>query len=131
MTPDDVTAELDRPATSLRAAAEILGIGKTNAYNIAGRVTRDTGRGDLIEGVPVLRVGGRYSVPTAPLRAALGIDELRSGEQRESHSATAGHVAAGLSDDRLDRLLDALLVELLIRRLPAVLTETGQSGGRF
>lgn len=52
---------------SLLTAAEILGIARTAAYALARR-------GELTEGVPILRVGGRYTVSTAHLRRVLGIE---------------------------------------------------------
>ena len=61
---------LDNPeiyTVSLLEAAEILGIARTAAYGAARR-------GHLTDGVPVLRVGGRYTVSTAALRRVLGID---------------------------------------------------------
>ncbi|CUU60626.1 hypothetical protein Ga0074812_14343 [Parafrankia irregularis] len=45
-------------------AGEILGIGRTKAYELAAR--------DEFP-VPVLRIKGRYQVPTAPLKHLLGI----------------------------------------------------------
>lgn len=61
---------LSNPAiytVSLLTAAEILGIARTAAYALARR-------GELTEGVPILRVGGRYAVSTAHLRRVLGLE---------------------------------------------------------
>ncbi len=51
--------------TDLVTAADVLGIGRTAAYDLARR-------GDFP--VPVLRVGTRYVVPTAGLLRLLGVD---------------------------------------------------------
>ncbi|MBS2966561.1 helix-turn-helix domain-containing protein [Actinocrinis puniceicyclus] len=53
------------PTLDIVTAGRLLGIGRTTAYQLArhGRFP-----------VPVLRVGGSYRVPTAPLLALLGID---------------------------------------------------------
>ncbi|MGZ9828746.1 hypothetical protein ACXYTP_17710 [Tsukamurella ocularis] len=118
MTTEELLAELDRPAVQLRVAAEILGIGKSHAYQLAARVTAETGRGDLVEGVPVFRIGSRYSVPSAALRAVLQLDRPAVVEPPSTPS-----IVDGFSEERLDRLLDALLVELLARRLPAAMAE--------
>lgn len=48
-------------------AAELLGIGRNLAYEIAGR------DGELA-GVPVIRVGRRLLIPQARLLAVLGLD---------------------------------------------------------
>ncbi|WP_241831078.1 helix-turn-helix transcriptional regulator [Parafrankia soli] len=45
-------------------ASEILGFSRSKAYQLARA-------GEFP--VPVIRTGGQYTVPTAPLRAALGI----------------------------------------------------------
>nr|DAL10383.1 MAG TPA_asm: Pyocin activator protein PrtN [Caudoviricetes sp.] len=56
-----------RPTISLRQAAKVLCVGESTAYAAvrAGKFP-----------IPVLHVGGRIIVPTAPLLEALGIDEL-------------------------------------------------------
>lgn len=62
MTPteiDDLGVSCDVPT-----AARALGIGKTSAYTAIREGTFP---------VPVLRVGARYVVPTAGLKAALGL----------------------------------------------------------
>ncbi|MFI5985626.1 helix-turn-helix domain-containing protein [Streptomyces sp. NPDC051555] len=53
-------------AVDLRTAARALGIGRATAYKL------------VRQGVfpcPVLRVGGRYRIPTTPLMRLLGIEE--------------------------------------------------------
>jgi len=61
------------PATTrLRRAADLLGIGMTLAYERAQE-------GELAPGIPVLKVGGLYVVPTAPLERALGIESPDTG----------------------------------------------------
>jgi len=54
---------------SVEEAARLLGVGRTLGYSLA----REQGR--LADGVPVLRVGSRLVVPTAPLLRALGIEQ--------------------------------------------------------
>lgn len=49
-------------------AAELLGVSRNTAYEAARR------EGQL-GGIPVIRVGRRLLVPTAPLRSALGMEE--------------------------------------------------------
>lgn len=56
---------LPYPTCSIETAATILGIGRSTAYAAA----RD---GSL----PTVRISGRILVPTAKLRAMLGLDEL-------------------------------------------------------
>jgi hypothetical protein len=53
------------PILDVVTAGRLLGIGRTTAYQLArnGRFP-----------VPVLRIGGGYKVPTAPLLALLGIN---------------------------------------------------------
>ena len=59
----------DRATTSVTDAAVMIGISRTLAFE----EIRQTGQ---LVGVPVLRVGRRrLLIPTAPLRAALGLDE--------------------------------------------------------
>ncbi len=55
------------PTIDLVRAAELFGIGRDGAYEAAKR-------GELCAGVPVLRVGGRYRVPTVAVERVLGID---------------------------------------------------------
>ncbi|ORT46764.1 DNA-binding protein [Frankia sp. KB5] len=56
---------------SIVTAGEILGIGRTKSYELAARNEFP---------VPVLRIKGRYQVPTAPLKQLLRINK----ENRES-----------------------------------------------
>ncbi|TCJ34508.1 DNA-binding protein [Parafrankia sp. BMG5.11] len=55
---------------SIVVAGEILGIGRTKAYELAARNEFP---------VPVLRVKGRYQVPTAALKHLLGIRKENGG----------------------------------------------------
>jgi len=50
---------------SIAVAADFLGIAKSTAYDAAHT-------GELCEGVPVVRIGRRYLVATAHLRAIAG-----------------------------------------------------------
>ena len=52
----------DRPTLTVEEAAQILGIGRANAYAAAAH-------GDL----PSIRIGRRVLVPTAALREMLGL----------------------------------------------------------
>jgi hypothetical protein len=52
---------------SIAVAADFLGIAKSTAYDAAHK-------GELCEGVPVVRIGRRYLVATAHLRALAGTD---------------------------------------------------------
>lgn len=53
--------------TTLRAAADLLGISKSSAYAAARNGTFPT---------KVIQIGGRYVVPTKPLLDLLGIEEI-------------------------------------------------------
>jgi len=53
---------------SIAVAADFLGIAKSTAYDAAHT-------GELCEGVPVVRIGRRYLVATAHLRALAGTDD--------------------------------------------------------
>lgn len=53
-------------AVDMRTAARALGIGVGTAYKLAQLGTFPC---------PVLRVGGRYRIPTTPLMRLLGIEE--------------------------------------------------------
>ncbi|WP_293820357.1 helix-turn-helix domain-containing protein [uncultured Corynebacterium sp.] len=53
--------------TTLRAAADLLGISKSSAYAAARNGTFPT---------KVIQIGGRYVVPTNPLLELLELDEL-------------------------------------------------------
>lgn len=56
------------PATlTIQEAASLLGVGLSSAYEAARTGNFPT---------PVLKVNGRYVVPTKPLLDALGLDEL-------------------------------------------------------
>lgn len=55
------------PFVSIAVAADFLGIAKSTAYDAART-------GELCEGVPVVRIGRRYLVATAHLRAIAGTD---------------------------------------------------------
>jgi len=57
----------ESPTVGLEVAGPILGIRLTKAYALA----KD---GQLADGVPVIRVGVKYRVPTASLRRVLGLD---------------------------------------------------------
>lgn len=59
--------ELNALAVSLPDAGKALGIGQSSAYAAAKNGTFP---------VPVIRIGGRYTVPTAPLRKLLGLPPL-------------------------------------------------------
>lgn len=60
---EDEIHQLDA-RTSIVTAGEILGIGRTKSYELAARNTFT---------IPVLRIKGRYQVPTEPLKKLLGI----------------------------------------------------------
>lgn len=69
-TPDTTTTVLQDPARltiTVSEAARILGVGLSTAHHHHKQT------GEIIPGVPVLRVGRRCLVPTAALRSALGI----------------------------------------------------------
>lgn len=53
------------PTLDIVTAARLLGIGRTTAYQLA--------RNGQFP-VPLLRIGGGYRVPTAPLLTLLGLD---------------------------------------------------------
>jgi hypothetical protein len=67
------TAELRKlpPVVDLRTAAAVLDIGRTAAYELvrAGRWP-----------TPILRLGGRIKVPTAPLLELLGVSTEPDGD---------------------------------------------------
>lgn len=54
---------------SIAVAADFLGIAKSTAYDAAHT-------GELCENVPVVRIGRRYLVATAHLRALAGTDDV-------------------------------------------------------
>lgn len=72
--------KLRKPATlGIAVAGRIAGIGRSVSYEAARS-------GQLLDGVPVLKIGQRYRVPVAALEAALGIDildHLSAGELDE------------------------------------------------
>lgn len=55
------------PTVSLTEAAELLGIGRSTAYAAA--------RNDDFP-VQIIKIGGRYIVPTKPLLDLLGLEEV-------------------------------------------------------
>jgi hypothetical protein len=57
----------ESPTVSLSVAGPALGIRQSTTYLLAAT-------GQLAEGVPVIRVGNKYRVPTAALRRVLGLD---------------------------------------------------------
>jgi hypothetical protein len=66
-----VTVELptaaEAPTVSVEVGGHALGIRTSTSYRLART-------GQLAEGVPVIKVGQRYRVPTAALRRVLGLD---------------------------------------------------------
>ncbi|MCX7444390.1 helix-turn-helix domain-containing protein [Corynebacterium sp. P7003] len=56
---------LNTPTISVREAARLLGIGESSAYTAIRNNQFPT---------PVIKIGGRYVIPTAPLRQLLGVD---------------------------------------------------------
>jgi excisionase family DNA binding protein len=62
-TPEKADEWWERPTVTIPEAAELLGIGVSTAY----RAARD---GEI----PVVRVAGRWLVPTAPLGRLLGLE---------------------------------------------------------
>lgn len=58
--------------TTVEIACDALGIGRTLGYQLARE------RGELAQGVKVLRVGRMLKVPTRPLLSALGLGGRRS-----------------------------------------------------
>jgi hypothetical protein len=68
-TPTIPTAEESPTVSAWPIAGKALGIGKDVTYERAAT-------GELVPGVPVLKVGNKYRVPTAALRQALHLDPL-------------------------------------------------------
>jgi hypothetical protein len=66
VTPEQLQAIAAETVTTVELAAAACGMGRTLAYRLA----RETG--ELCPGVPVLRVGRTFKVPTRPLLAVLG-----------------------------------------------------------
>jgi len=56
----------DTPTTTVKVAAEVLGVAEWSLYNAIREGTAP---------FPVVRVGRRLVVPTAPLRRLLGVAE--------------------------------------------------------
>jgi excisionase family DNA binding protein len=69
-------------------AAELLGVSRNLAYQLAAR-------DGAIAGIPVIRVGRRLLLPTAPLWAALGINQH---EERGTKSTTRTHSGGAACD---------------------------------
>ncbi len=67
------------PALGLAEAARLLGIGASTAYAEAARTYDPAARRAWLGPVPVLRIGRRWVVPTAPLLRALGDDDAAPG----------------------------------------------------
>ena len=68
MTSQELDALRASTTTTIEAAAEALGCGRTTAYRLSKS-------GQLADGVPVLRVGRKLVVPTRPLLSALGYND--------------------------------------------------------
>lgn len=66
MTPQELQALRQETTTDIETACAALGVGRTLGYQLARE------RGELVEGVRVLRVGRMLKVPTRPLLAVLG-----------------------------------------------------------
>jgi hypothetical protein len=69
MTPQALQELQRATVTTVETACEALGIGRTLGYQLARE------RGELAEGVRVIRVGRMLKVPTRPLLAVLGYGE--------------------------------------------------------
>ncbi|HZK48998.1 MAG TPA: DNA-binding protein [Thermoleophilia bacterium] len=69
MTPQELQALRQSTVTTIELASHALSIGRTLGYQLARE------RGELAEGVRVLRVGRKLVVPTRPLLAVLGYGE--------------------------------------------------------
>ena len=65
--------ETKSATTSVPHAAELIGISKSKAYGLCREST------ELAAGVPIIRVGSQYKIPTAALERLLGID-IATGE---------------------------------------------------
>jgi hypothetical protein len=74
MTPAALEALCAETVTTVEIACEALGIGRTLGYQLARE------RGELAEGVRVIRVGRKFVVPTRPLLALLGYVEEAAHE---------------------------------------------------
>lgn len=62
-----IMVDLTNHTTNLREAGKALGIGESSSYAAVKNGTFP---------VPVIKIGGRYTVPTAPLRELLGLPPL-------------------------------------------------------
>lgn len=69
MTPQELYGLQQETVTTIEIACDALGIGRTLGYQLARE------RGELAEGVKVLRVGRMLKVPTRPLLVVLGYGE--------------------------------------------------------
>jgi hypothetical protein len=88
--PDTGAHTLDRLALTVPEAANLLGLGRSAAYEQARRYIATGGR----EGLPCLRLGRRLIVPSAPLRSILGLAASQSGaglsDAPDQEGVTAG-----------------------------------------
>ncbi|MBN1631070.1 MAG: DNA-binding protein [Thermoleophilia bacterium] len=66
MTPEQIQTLRGQTVIDVETAAAVIGIGRTLAFQLARE------RGELCEGVKVLRIGRLLKVPTRPLLAVLG-----------------------------------------------------------
>lgn len=69
MTPHELKALQRETVTTVERAGNALGMKRTLSYQLARE------RGELVEGVRVLRVGRMLKVPTRPLLAVLGYED--------------------------------------------------------
>lgn len=67
--------DLNRLTVSLPEAGKAIGIGESSSYAAVKNGTFP---------VPVIKVGGRYTVPTAPLRELLGLPPLDTSNPQEA-----------------------------------------------
>ena len=75
MTPQELRELAQQTVTTVEIASDALGIGRTLGYQLARE------RGELAEGVKVLRVGRKLKVPARPLLAVLGYEEEARDER--------------------------------------------------
>lgn len=78
MTARELEALRGQTVTDLAVAADLLGIRRTLSYRLARE------RGELCEGVRLIRVGSLWKCPVRPLLAVLGLEE---GESRDHQTA--------------------------------------------
>jgi len=69
VTPQELRKLQQDATTTVERACSALGIGRTLGYKLARE------RGELCEGVRVIRVGSKLVVPTLPILRALGYEE--------------------------------------------------------